>query len=286
MNKKFFVLLSIILILIVIPVKAEETTYDNLENLEQYWANKDESTDLTEDSLDESDLSNNYNSYINESTHYQAIIDDKANLLSDGEKTKLLDSMQSLTIYGNIAFVSTKTNYSSTGVFASNYYHNHFSTESGTIFVIDMANREIYIFSDGANYRVITSSKAYSITDNVYKKATNGDYYDCADMAFHQIKTLLDGGKILEPMRYTSNVFIALVLSFMITFFYIFFKSKTRKASLHDIVKNCDIVFNLGKVTTEKMGTHRVYSPQSDSSSSGGGGGGGGSSGGGGGHSF
>ncbi len=286
MNKKLLVLFSILLLFMVIPVKAEEVVIDSESNIEQSLLDEDEQSELVEDNLQNNDIQNDLNSYTNESTHYQAIIDDKANLLSDGEKTKLLDTMQSLTVYGNVAFVSINTNYSSTGIFAGNYYHNHFSTESGTIFVIDMANREIYIFSDGANYRVITSSKAYSITDNVYKKATSGDYYGCADMAFHQIKTLLDGGKILEPMRYTSNVFIALVLSFMITFFYIFFKSKTRKASLHDVVKNCDIVFNLGKVTTEKTGTHRVYSPQSDGSSSGGGGGGGGSSGGGGGHGF
>ena len=60
-----------------------------------------------------------------------------------------------------------------------------------------------------------------------------------------------------------------------------------KKASINDISKNCDISFNINNVHAEKTGSHRVYSPVSDSSSGGSsGGGGGGSSGGGGGHSF
>ena len=89
-------------------------------------------------------------------------------------------------------------------------------------------------------------------------------------------------------MRYTSNAVIALVLAFFINFLVVLGQSKIKKAGNNEIVKGCNIDFNIGNTNAQKAGTHRVYSPVSDSSSSGGGGGGGGggSSGGGGGHSF
>ena len=128
--------------------------------------------------------------YINDETNYTASIDDKANLLTSEERTKLFEEMKPLTKFGHIAFVSTANNYTSVESFADSYYHNAYGTESGTIFIIDMSNRKIYIFSDGANYRTVTSAKAYSITDNTYRYATNKEYYNCASYSFKQIYTI------------------------------------------------------------------------------------------------
>ncbi len=224
--------------------------------------------------------------YVNESTNFSATIDDKANLLTVEERVKLFEEIKPLTEYGHTAFVSIANNYSSVESFADSYYHSNYGTESGTIFIIDMSNRKIYIFSDGANYRTVTSAKAYSITDNTYTYATNKDYYGCASYSFKQIYTILSGGKIAEPMRYTSNIFIAITLAFFFSFLYILSKSKISKASDRSIVNNCDITFQIGATSAIKTGQHSVYSPQSSGSSGGGGGGGGGSSGGGGGHGF
>ena len=69
---------------------------------------------------------------------YKLIIEDDANLLSDEEINKLTDEMYSLTKYGNIAFKSISDNYSSTDSYARNYYHEKFSNQSGTLFLIDM----------------------------------------------------------------------------------------------------------------------------------------------------
>lgn len=223
--------------------------------------------------------------YINNETSYTASIEDNANLLSIEERQKLFEEIKPLTKYGHTAFISTASNSSSVEYFADSYYHSHFGTQSGTIFIIDMSNRKIYIFSDGDNYRTVTKSKAYSITDNTYRYATNKEYYECASHSFKQIYTILDGGKIAEPMRYTSNMFIAITLSFFFSFLYILGKSRISKASNRSIVDNCDIDFKIGETSATKTGQHSVYSPQS-SGGSGGGGGGGGSSGGGGGHSF
>jgi len=231
------------------------------------------------------------NKYINETTKYKVIIEDDVNLLTEEEINKLLDDMKPLTEYGNIAFKSISNNSTTTKAYASKYYKEKFGTSSGTLFLIDMDNRYIYIFSDGFNYKIITNNKAEIITDNVYKYASNKKYYECASKAFKQVNTLLNGGKIMEPMRYISNIFIAFTISFFINFLIVLFATKIKKAKTKEIIKNCDVKFDISNISAIKTGQHRVYSPIESSSSGGGGssGGGfsgGGSSGGGGGHRF
>lgn len=269
MKKKLFIVITLFLAVFCLyrNVNAEEDfNYDT----EEY------------DSVEQSEI-------INEKLEsgFQIIIDDQANLLSDEEETKLKEEMVKLTEFGNIAFVSIDENSTSAPVFADNYYHEHFGTESGSLFLIDMDNRKIYIFSDGYNYSIITNSKANIITDNIYSYATYEHYYDCAYNAFEQMNTLLSGGKIFEPMRHLSNGVLAIVAAFFINFIIVLINSNVKKASNSEILKTCDISFNAANIVGRKTGTHSVYSPQSSSSGgSSGGGGGGGHSGGGGGHSF
>jgi len=225
--------------------------------------------------------------FTNLETNYKVIYSDDANLLSETEKQDLLKYMVNLTSFGNIAFKTINDNPLSTQTYASNYYHELFSDESGTLFLIDMDNRYLYIFSDGKNYQIITNSKADIITDNVYKYATNQNYYLCAKVAYEQIYTLLSGGKIAEGMRHYSNFVIAITIAFTINFLLVLrFSRKKNK----DNLKNYLINVNIGDIEAIKCGSHRVYHPPNDSSSgggsSGGGSSGGGSSGGGGGHSF
>lgn len=226
--------------------------------------------------------------YTNEETGYQVIVEDDAELLSDSEASKLMEDMKPITKYGNVMFKSISDNYTSASSYASIYYHEKFGTASGTMFLIDMDNRMIYIFSDGENYKYITSDKGDIITDNVYTYASDQEYYECASIAFEQIYTILEGGKIAEPMRYISNVFIALTVAFFTSFIVVLINTSIKKAGNAEILKTCDISFKMADVNAVKTGQTRRYSPQSDSSSGGGGGGGGGggSSGGGGGHSF
>ena len=83
----------------------------------------------------------------NTNTGYKALIEDDAELLSETEVEILLDEMMPLTEYGNIVFKSISSNSQSTEQYARSYYHNKFNTTSGTVFLIDMFNRIIYIFS-------------------------------------------------------------------------------------------------------------------------------------------
>ena len=282
-NKFFKYLCFIFIFCITFNVYALEEDELNNENI------------LTEYIMDDNEIQNNnentqseyimYNNAYSDN-EYKYIIEDDADLLSESQRAILIDEMAPLSKYGNIIFKTINENNSTTKSYASNYYHNNFGTESGTVFLIDMDNREIYIFSDGNNYTYITSDKAYSITDNVYRYASDGNYYECARKAFSQIKDVLEGRKISEPMRYISNAFIAITLASFINFFIVMFHSKIKTSKDKEIISNCKINFEIGEIGAHKTGTKRVYSPQSDGGSSGGGGGGGGSSGGGGGHGF
>lgn len=224
----------------------------------------------------------------NKTSRYKVVIEDDAELLDEDELANLMEEMIPLTEYGHIAFKTISDNYTYTSSFASDYYHEKFGADSGTLFLIDMDNRMIYIFSDGENHKFITDNKAEIITDNVYTYASDERYYECASVAYEQLYTTLQGGKIAEPMRYISNTFIAITLGFFTTFIYVLISSGIRKASNNEILKGCTVSFNVADVRGVKTGQTRVYSPQDSGGSSGGGGGGGGggSSGGGGGHSF
>jgi len=238
-------------------------------------------------------------SYVNENTNFAVYIDDQKDLLTDIQEKSLVDDMKGITDFGNAIFVSIDCT-TSTSVCANNYYHQLVGAESGTMFMIDMNDRMLYIFSDGKIYDVVTRPKAEVITDNTYRYASNGDYYGCASTAFNQINQLLVGEKIAEPMRYITNGLFAIFLGFLLCFSFIMASSKMNKNTRilkNNYIKSLELTNFVATIT----GHHTVYNPPSDSGgssgwSSGGGGGfsgggggfsgGGGHSGGGGGHHF
>lgn len=258
--------------------------------------NNDYSYDgLSSDNNVDNQLTNNFKKVVNGN---DIIIQDDASLLSSGEKERLLENMEKISEYGNVIFKTINNNVTSTSYYAEKFYHQNYSSgTSGIMFLIDMDNREIYIYSDGTIYKIITKSKALVITDNVYSYASRGDYYGCANEAFDEIYSLLSGNKIMEPMRYITNAILSLVIAALIGFLLSITNASIKSTNSSDIVKllnkKIDVV---GDFTIIQVGQRRVYSPVSDSSSggssgghsSGGGGGfsGGGSSGGGGGHRF
>lgn len=126
--------------------------------------------------------------YTNQDTGYRVLVEDGAELLTEEERLELAREMQGITAYGSAAFVTVENNDFSTESFARDYYMDRFGTDSGTVFVIDMDNRNIWIHSDGAVYRVVTTAYANTVTDNVYRYASRGDYYECAKEAFGEIR--------------------------------------------------------------------------------------------------
>ena len=224
--------------------------------------------------IDESD--DNEYLYGEESTNsqYQLVIEDDANLLSQEETQKLRERMTPLTEFGHIIFKSiNENNANSTRSYAENYYFNRFQHDSGSMLLIDMDEKMVYIVSEGSNKNSIDNGKSESITDNIYKYLSQKNYFTGADIAFSQMNTVLSGQKIAEPMKYISNIIIAFLVSSFITFFFIMRKSDLKKASNKDLVKDCVIAFSAANILGSVIGTTKKYSPQSSSSSSSGGGG-------------
>ena len=223
----------------------------------------------------------------------RAVISDDADLLTDDEEAKLFDVMQPVTAYGNIAFksVASGKNPTTADAFAKSYYQDTFGLTDGAVFLIDMDNRKIYIYCQDAFYQTITSSRSETITDNVYKYASRGEYYECAAEAFREINTLIEGGKIAQPMKYASNALLALILALLINFVVIRVVTRLKAPRYAEMYKNAKAYFEGSPGTAAFTHTTKKYDPIQTGGGGGRGGGGGGfsgggHSGGGGGHSF
>ena len=224
---------------------------------------------------------------------YRTVIEDNEDLLSAQEESVLLADMQEFAQYGNAAVV-TVSQYSSTERYAKEKYAELFGTENGLLFVIDMGERMIWLHSQGSVYRTINKSYANTITDNVYLYATDGDYLSCCREVFRQATTLMEGGRIAQPMKYISNALIALVAALLINFMILSTNrdhvAEDADAAVAAMTTATGINVLYRRMTKQKVSEHYESSGGGGGSSGGGGGGGfsggGGSSGGGGGHRF
>ena len=225
--------------------------------------------------------------YTNPKTNFRVVIEDNADLLTNEEEEKLKDTMIGITEYGHVGFVTINENeYHSESTYARNYSHTEFgSYVSSTVFLIDMDTRHIYLFNNGFIETKISANKSEVITDNTFRYATNKDYYKCANETFRQVYTVINGGKINEPMRHISNFVMSIAIA--VLFGYIIVSNAT-KIKKQVVTKNYASTFALANANAIYIGDHTVYCPPSSSSGGGssGGGGGGGGGGSGGGHGF
>ncbi|MBQ9613306.1 MAG: TPM domain-containing protein [Lachnospiraceae bacterium] len=226
--------------------------------------------------------------YTNPETGYCVFINDEEDLLSANEEALLLKDMMPVTEYGHAVFVSASPSGQSSQSYANSTYWD-ISKDSSALFLIDMYNREIWMFSSGRIEERI-APYANDITDNIYRYASRGNYYSCASEAFYQAQVLLDGGRIAQPMKIISAVLLALILALMINYFIVRATSrniKSTEARLMEAVAATAVV-SAAAVTVTKRVRHEVSSGGGGGFSgggfSGGGGGGGGFSGGG--HKF
>ncbi len=125
----------------------------------------------------------------NVANDYFVLIEDDADSLTANEEEALKQAMVPVTKYGNAVFVTIDDNSSTTSSFAEKRYRELMDKDSGALFVIDMDNREIYLFMDGEIYNKIGNDGANKITDKVYRYATKAHYYSCAEEVF---KLILD----------------------------------------------------------------------------------------------
>lgn len=224
-------------------------------------------------------------SYTNSKTGYEALIEDEADLLTDGEAEELCELLGEVTEYCNVAFVTLEYNAGTTQGYAEDYSDTVFPSSSAVVFVVDMDNRYLYLDSSGSARKRITSAYADTITDNVYRYASNGDYFSCGYKVFEQVNALMKGQRIAQPMKYISNALLAVALSMLILFIYICATSGKRKASNREVMSGIYSSVQIHDAQAIFTNQTKTYSPPSSSSGSSGGGGGGHSGGGGGGHS-
>lgn len=237
----------------------------------------------------------------NTQSGYTILIEDDQELLKNSDYAELTSIMTSLSKYGNVYFKSTKLNTKNVSRAAHDFYYEKFRSASGCLFLIDMGNREIYIHVDGEFRKTVSDAKCLTITDNVYRYASSREYGTCATKAFKQMNNLFEGEHIPQPMKYITSALVSIVIGFLITFIYIFRRSRIKIAPAKEVLNKSIIHFNVSNFVAEKTGERKVYNPPTSyyggSSFGGHGSGGGGhssghsshgshSSGGGGGHRF
>ena len=129
---------------------------------------------------------------------HEVVIKDDADVLTESQEAQLTETMKETARYCNVLCVTSNLMYKSTAYHAESAYKREFGTRDGVMFFIDMRNRQIYIYSYGEPYKIITKTNAYTITDNVYEYASEEKYFECANEAFKQINMLLVGEQILS----------------------------------------------------------------------------------------
>lgn len=208
-------------------------------------------------------------SYTNPETDYSAFIFDGADYLTAAEEVNLLEDMKGITAYTNAIYVTDENNVHYTMSYSENlaeqYAHSLFG-EYDNVIVYVCDNENDYIYSQGKVQKTITSSKAYSITDNIYTYSMDEKYYKAAHEAFRECERLLQGKAIAEPMKYICNAFIALFLGFIICYLYVSKKSSLKYANYDDIVEGAICYAECSGTSVNFVNTTRTYSPRSSSS--------------------
>jgi len=217
------------------------------------------------------------------------VVEDNADLLTSEEEAQLISDYSAITEYMDAAFVTTNSSPGSTASYAENYAINHYGNDPAIIFVIDMDDRELYIYANGPAIKTITSADSRAITDNIYRSASRGDYYECADLALSQILSKCSGGRLARPVKHATNALIAVLAGILLNYFITVSSRRPRverrtKGSVDvSVSRQMATMPGISLALPIVLSSVRHYK---SSSSGGSGGGGGGHSGGGGGHSF
>ena len=216
------------------------------------------------------------------------VVEDGAGLFSDAEIRQFIESASGVLEYANVYIVTAKEeNYEG---LAKRLIDETFGNGSdSTLFMINMEPRRLYLFSEGNTQKVLTKDKARTITDNIYRQASLGAYYACAQKALRQEATLLSGGRILEPMKYIGDFFLAFMVAILLVFGMTFWMRPKEKREVVAGIDEAVLAAIAAGIAFSFSREEKIYDPPSSNDSSSGGGGGfsgGGDSGSGGGHSF
>ena len=143
---------------------------------------------------------------------------DEAELFSPEEERELRQQMQKPARYCAVFLMTTRdTGSKGHAAYAEWAFQRAFSDGDGILFLIDLDNRQLRLQKNDDN-PLLSTELCESITDNVYRYASAGDYYGCARSAFSQVTAVMGGSQIPQPMKHSSNLLIALCLGLMAAF--------------------------------------------------------------------
>ena len=201
------------------------------------------------------------------SGNWPVLLEDRAGLLTEAEERDLRTIMDLISVWCPVAMeTTTDTGGKSTAEYAELRFKALFPQKNGILFLIDMDHRVIQLQRANTNTR-LSKSDCLTITDNVYQKASRGDYFSCAANAFLQVYAIMKGQKIPQPMKHLSNLF----LSFGISLFAVFLLATGSSGVIRP-----NRVYNFGPGIERKIDFKNVnkrfvrYIVTSDSDSSGG----------------
>ena len=219
----------------------------------------------------------------------QLVVEDNAGILTPDEEARLIRDYSAITEYMGAAFVTTDVASAGTSAFAEDYAISHYGNSPAVIFVIDMYDRELYIYSNGTALKTITRADARAITDNVYKSASRGDYYECADRTFSQILGKCWGERLARPVKHITNALIAVLCGILLNYYLTVYsripdpEPRTKGEVNVSVTRQMASMPGISLALPIVLSSVKHYKSRS---SGGSGGGGGGHSGGGGGHGF
>ena len=226
----------------------------------------------------------------------QLTVNDYAGLFTETQTQSLIEDYSAITEYMDAEVLTVDTYMGETSAVAEQYAIQTYGNDTAVIFMIDMYNRQIYVYANGDALKTISRADSRAITDNIYQYASQGDYYGCAAGALDQILGKCQGQRLSRPVKHITNAMIAILLGILINYLIVVQSRKAhrqrRTSGSVSVNSRPTVLPAIGLAAPLIINSIRIYH-NNDSGGSGGFGGGGGGfsgggghSGGGGGHSF
>lgn len=168
-----------------------------------------------------------------------ATVNDEAGLFTTDQIQSLEQQAEKLNekIKGRVLIVTTTSNSEEPRDFADNYLRDAVGNDqNGSVLLLDMGQREIYISTSGNMIDYLTDSRIDSILDDVYDQMTNAAYYNAAKAYLSKSATYVEDGvpgghyrvdeetgkitryKVLTTVEIIIAVVLALILSLVFYF--------------------------------------------------------------------
>ena len=185
---------------------------------------------------------------------------DNAGLFTDEQLVEIEAAMGAVARSISVAVVTTNDNLNySTENYAYRMLMDIFQGENGVVFLIDMQNRELYLYTSDSN-RTLTSAKCKTITDNVYRYARKGDYAACTVKALQQVDSVMTGIGIPQPMKHISNLLLSIVGALILVFLWANYVTKIKSPQkVYQIDKDAKKTVNVTNIQARLLSS-KVYS--------------------------